>query len=113
MPSITGDWDNYPEMYKDKDNVESAANSIPQLFKEKYIDPKKVKLIDLVKDNQMVTFVYFRDEEFWYSCENGFLFPISIAEATNSKVTFLAKDKAILFMRWIRKYIEKCKKEDS
>ena len=79
---------------------------------KKYIDPKTVKLVDLVKDNKKVKFVYFRDNEFWYQTDDGFLFPISLAEATAGKATFLAEDKAIYFMRWMKKYIEACKKEN-
>jgi len=76
---------------------------------KKYIDPKTVKLVDLVRDNKKVRFSFFRENEFWYETEDGFTFPISLAEATNSRVTLLAEDKAILFMRWMKKYIDSCK----
>lgn len=79
----------------------------------KYIDPTKVKMIDLVKDNKVVRFVHFRDNEFWYQHEDGFMFPISIQEATTGRATFLAEDKAIYFMRWMKKYIEDCKNPET
>jgi len=78
---------------------------------EEYIDPTKVKLTDLVRDNKKVRFAYFRDKEFWYRHENGLMFPIALSEVDNpaSRVTLNAEDKAIYFMRWIKKYIESCK----
>jgi len=76
------------------------------------VDPKTVNMLDLVKDNKVVRFAYFRDNEFWYQHQDGLLFPISIQEATTGKATFLAEDKAIYFMRWIKRYIEACKQED-
>ena len=78
-----------------------------------YIDPRTVKMIDLVKDNKKVRFVYFRDNEFWYKHEDGMIFPISIQEATTGRATFLAEDKAIYFMRWMKKYIEDCKNPET
>ena len=79
--------------------------------KKRYVDPKNVKLIDVVKDNKVVRFAYFRDGEFWYECEDGLLFPISLAEATAGRATFLAQDKAIYFMRWIKRYLDSSKSE--
>ncbi len=79
----------------------------------KYIDPRTVKLIDLVKDNKKVRFSYYRDKEFWYEQEDGFLFPVPLSEVDDpsSRATLLAEDKAIYFMRWMKKYIEVAKKE--
>ena len=79
----------------------------------KYVDPTKVKMIDLVKDNKVVRFVHFRDEEFWYQHQDGLMFPISLKEATTGRGTFLAEDKAIYFMRWMKKYIEDCKNPET
>jgi hypothetical protein len=50
------------------------------------------------------TFSYYRDGNLWYTTESGFLFPVPITDTQNA--TFLAKDKAIFFMRYIRKFIE-------
>lgn len=73
-----------------------------------FVNPATVKLIDLVKDNKKVRFSYFRDKEFWYQHEDGFLFPVPLSEVDNpsSRATLLAEDKAICFMRWMKKYIE-------
>ncbi len=59
---------------------------------------------DMVKDNQKVTFKFYRDGQLWYDTECGFEFPVPISDAGTA--TFLAQDRAILFMRYIRKHIE-------
>jgi len=66
------------------------------------------KLIDLVK-NQQVHFQYYRDKDLWYKTDSGFLFPVPISDAGTA--TFLREDKAILFMRYIRRYKEEVNKE--
>ena len=66
------------------------------------------KLIDMVKDQQ-VHFQYYRDKDLWYKTDSGFLFSVPISEAGTA--TFLRKDKAILFMRYIRRYKEEVDKE--
>ena len=66
------------------------------------------KLIELVK-NQKVHFQYYRDMELWYTTDSGFLFPVPIRDTGTA--TFLKEDKAILFMRYIRKYKEEMDKE--
>ena len=72
----------------------------------------KYELKDLVKDREVV-FSYYVDQELWYSVEGtDFSFPVSIEEAKGG--LFKARDKAILFMRYIRKHInglEKAKKD--
>lgn len=79
------------------------------MSEEKYVDPKTVNLIELVKDGKVVRFAYFRDNEFWYRHEDGLLFPISVEEATAGKATFMAEDKAMFFLRWIRRYVSAAK----
>ena len=66
------------------------------------LDTRSIK--DMVKDNQTVTFQFYRDGQLWYDTECGFEFPVPISEAGTA--TFLAQDRAILFMRYIRKHIE-------
>lgn len=65
-----------------------------------------MNLKNLIKD-QKVIFQYYRDKELWYKTNNGFLFPVPISDIGNA--TFLAEDKAILFMRYIRKYLKELK----
>jgi hypothetical protein len=47
-----------------------------------------------------------------YKTEKGLLFPISLQEAQAGNSTFLAEDKAIYFIRWIRKWIKTDKEEE-
>jgi hypothetical protein len=58
---------------------------------------------DMVKD-KVVRFEYYRDGELWYRTEDGFQFPVPVSD-TGSGV-FKAEDKAILYMRWIRKQVD-------
>ena len=58
---------------------------------------------DMVKDKS-VTFQYYKDGQLFYSTECGFVFPVPIDDVGNA--TLNAKDKALLFMRYIRKHIK-------
>lgn len=53
--------------------------------------------------NKTVSFVRYQNKELWYVTESGFEFPVPIEDTGDA--AFLNKDKAILFMRWIRKHI--------
>lgn len=56
-----------------------------------------------------VKFNCYHDNALYYECVDGFIFPVPIAETTNEQgasPTFMAEDKAIFFMRWIRKAME-------
>jgi len=65
-------------------------------------------LKEMVQNNQKVSFRFYRDGQLWYSTECGFEFPVPVSEAGTA--TFLAEDKAILFMRYIRRHMEYLKK---
>jgi hypothetical protein len=56
----------------------------------------------MVNNHQKVRFRYYRDKELWYSTECGFEFPVPIDDTGTG--IFLAEDRAILFMRWIRRH---------
>lgn len=58
---------------------------------------------DMVK-NRNVDFMYYKDKEFWYQTEDGFDFPVPLDDVGTSILK--TKDKAIYFMRWIRKHLE-------
>jgi len=69
-------------------------------------------LKEMVTTGKKVRFSFYRDKELWYVTEDGFEFPVPIDDVGTA--TFLVEDKAILFMRWIRKHmemLEKAKKE--
>lgn len=59
-------------------------------------------LLEIVK-NKATHFDYYRSGELWYKTEGGFEYPVPINDIGNG--VFLAKDKAILHMRYIRKYL--------
>ena len=61
-------------------------------------------ITEMVRNNQKVAFRFYRDGQLWYATECGFEFPVPIAEAGTA--TFFAEDRAMLFMRYIRKHME-------
>jgi len=61
-------------------------------------------LKEMVKDNKKVKFQFYKDRNLWYLTECGFEFPVPIEDIDNA--TFLAEDKAILFMRYIKPQIK-------
>ncbi len=63
-----------------------------------------MKVIDMVRDNKIVTFQFYRDQELWYKTECGFEFPVPISDV--GKGCFLNQDKAIFFLRWIQPQIK-------
>ena len=56
----------------------------------------------MVSGGRKVRFRSFRENEPWYETECGFVFPVPIEDLGNA--VMLAEDKAILFMRYIRKH---------
>ena len=57
---------------------------------------------EMIRD-KTVQFVMYRKGELIYETECGFVFPVPISDTGDG--TFLPKDKAMLFMRYIRKEI--------
>src|ERR1700747_1217727 len=57
----------------------------------------------MIVNNQKVRFSFYRGGQLWYETECGFRFPVPISDAGTA--TFMAEDRAILFMRYIRKKI--------
>ncbi len=68
-----------------------------------------MKLVDMIKD-KVVRFTHFTEGELWYVTEDGFEFPVPTNRHECGTANFLAEDKAILFMRYIRKHIEMLEK---
>jgi len=62
-----------------------------------------ISVKDRVKDGKTVRFSYYRDGALWYLTEDEFLFPVPLSDIGTA--TFMAEDKAMLFMRWIRKHM--------
>ncbi len=61
-------------------------------------------LKEMVAPGKTVRFMFYRDGELNYLTECGFQFAVPVRDIGNG--TFLAEDKAILFMRYIRRQIE-------
>lgn len=59
---------------------------------------------DIVKNDAKVRFSHYKEKELWYVADNGFLFPVPISDTGNA--IFNNEDKALLFMRWIRKHCD-------
>lgn len=51
-----------------------------------------------------VTFQFYRKGELFYKCDNGFVFRVPASDTGDA--VFNSVDKAMLFMRWIRKELE-------
>ncbi len=58
-----------------------------------------------------VTFVKYLGGNLYYKTSNGVEFAVPIEDIGNA--TFLAEDKGMFFMRWIRKHIELVNKKES
>lgn len=58
-----------------------------------------------------VHFRFYRDQSLWYETDSLFMFPVPISDIGTA--TFLRDDKAILFMRYIRKFQETLEQEQS
>lgn len=59
---------------------------------------------EMVKDNKKVKFVHYKQNELWYITETGFEFPVPIEDVGDG--VFQNEDKALFFMRWIKKHIK-------
>lgn len=57
---------------------------------------------DMVMSGRMVHFLYYKTGELWYVTDCGFQFPVPISDTGDAE--FCVTDKAMLFMRWIRKH---------
>lgn len=62
-----------------------------------------MNLLEIVK-NKKVKFVHFREGNFLYETDDGLQFHVPLEDVKG--VTLLAEDKAIYYMRWIRKHLE-------
>lgn len=76
---------------------------------------EQYKLKDLVVGGNYVKFERYHDGNLWYAVhmdemdwhrpmDKLFEFPVPVSDTSNA--TFLARDKALLFMRYIRKHLK-------
>lgn len=58
-----------------------------------------------------VEFQFYLDGNLWYlTSETNFLFPVPISDCGNAR--FFARDKGIMFMRYIRKHMNEIRKNE-
>ncbi|HEX7643100.1 MAG TPA: hypothetical protein VF472_12915 [Burkholderiaceae bacterium] len=62
-----------------------------------------MNLKDMVKGDKFVDFVCYKDSALWYCTECGFENLVPISDIGNA--TFLTRDRAMLFMRYLRKHM--------
>jgi len=67
----------------------------------------KRQLGELIK-NKSVQFRFYRQGYLHYETEDGFEFTVPLEETGDA--TFKSEDKAIFFMRWIRRQLELAEK---
>lgn len=69
----------------------------------------KYNIKEMVKDNKKVNFKFYRSGNLYYQTECGFLFPVPVVDIGDA--TFNNEEKAILLMRYIRKYLMEIENE--
>ena len=65
-----------------------------------------MNITELVK-NKKARFLHYREGHFIYTTDDGFQFPVPLADIGSA--TLQAEDKALFFMRWIRRHLETMK----
>lgn len=63
----------------------------------------QINIKDLVK-NKMAHFSHYREGYFYYKTDDNFQFSIPFEDTTG--ITLPAQDKAIFFMKWMKKQID-------
>jgi len=64
----------------------------------------KINVKEHVDNKQKVFFKFYRSGILYYQTEKGLMFEVPVGDTGNA--AFNAEDKAMLFMRWIRKQLE-------
>lgn len=64
---------------------------------------------EMLAGDKTVCFTHYVKGELWYATECGFAFPVPISDV--GEATFPAKDRAMLYMRYVRKEIDRLKAE--
>jgi hypothetical protein len=70
---------------------------------------KEYNVKEMVRDGKLVNFVKYRKGELIYITDCGFEFPVPIEDAGDG--IFLAQDRAMFFMRYIRQHVASIKEE--
>lgn len=85
----------------------SPCRTEPQIINTRNIP---MNITELVK-NKKARFLHYREGHFIYMTDDGFQFPIPLADIGNA--TLQAEDKALFFMRWIRSQLEVIKTSET
>jgi hypothetical protein len=67
-------------------------------------------LKEMVSGNKKVKFKFYRAGNLYYETECGFVFNVPVEDV--GEATFMNEDKALLFMRYIRKSMEVLNSKD-
>lgn len=62
----------------------------------------EIDIKQAVKDGALATFSFYRDDQLWYKTAGGVEFPVPLTDVGNA--TFGATEKALLLMRYMRKW---------
>ena len=54
--------------------------------------------------NKTVRFLYYKEQDLFYITECGFKFPVPISDVGTASMK--VEDKAIMFMRWIKRELD-------
>lgn len=65
---------------------------------------RKIDIKAAVSDGKFVRFTHYVDGNLWYCTDDGDEFPVPVSDVGTA--TFKVTDKAILFMRYMRKFNE-------
>jgi hypothetical protein len=68
---------------------------------------KNYDIKDMVKDGKKVTFSHYQKGYLYYNTECGFEFPVPVEDTGDGR--FEKEDRAMLYMRYIRKHIANIK----
>jgi len=63
-----------------------------------------LSLKEMVSNDKIVRFVFYRDSALHYTTEDGFIFPVPITDTGSA--TFGAEERAMIMMRYIRKHMK-------
>lgn len=85
-------------------HTDDVSGSIPDMTTKNNERINMLSIKEMVSNNKVVNFVKLYDDQLWYCTEDGFEFPVPIEETKGAQ--FKNQDKAMIFMRWIRKHIQ-------
>lgn len=62
-------------------------------------------IADMVGANQQVSFIRYQDGALWYITDDGFEFPVPVADIGNA--TLWTRDNALLFVRHMLRHLQR------